>query len=147
LLAADSQSLVHRQRREPDVISVKHSNHEENEDERDDPLLTLRIVLPSIAVGATAGLAIMIASGYHHRQRHEGQPTSSATDRHSVAPKQLNGRQRPAIPTCDSYLKYGYNDCREDVRYALVVLFCIGARLTPHRCGPCQRLEFWGLIA
>jgi hypothetical protein len=37
LLASDSQFLVHRQSREPDVVSVKHGNHEENEYERDNP--------------------------------------------------------------------------------------------------------------
>jgi hypothetical protein len=31
-------------------------------------ILTLRIVPTSIADGAIAGLAIMIASGYHHRR-------------------------------------------------------------------------------
>src|SRR5215831_15805536 len=37
LLARNRQFLVHRQGSERDVISVEHSNYEENEDERNDP--------------------------------------------------------------------------------------------------------------
>src|SRR5215469_14934006 len=37
LLAGDPEFLVHRQRREPDVVAVEHGNYEENEDEWDNP--------------------------------------------------------------------------------------------------------------
>ena len=70
-------------------------------------LRSLRIVLASIAAGATGGIVVMTDAGHHHRQWRDwttGIP-HPVTDRHSVASEERrdhNPRFLPVISTCET---------------------------------------------